>query len=71
MNYPRHHWQIGGRELADSSSIQRMSPTTDKSAGVENPGGGWDEPQLPEGAGTTQPPSQAFDEASEAQKRAG
>jgi len=48
-----------------------MSPTTDKLAGVENLGGGWDEPQLPEGAGTTQPPSQAFHEASEAQKRTG
>ena len=36
-----------------------MSPTTDKLTGDGNPGGGWDEPQLPEGAGTTQPPSQA------------
>ena len=48
-----------------------MSPTTDKLTGDGNPGGGWDEPQLPEGAGTTQPPSQAFMEASEALKRTG
>ena len=53
MNYPRHHWQMAGPELADFSSIRRLSSTTDKLVGLKNPSRGWDEPQLLNEAGTT------------------